>query len=843
MKNKIITTIAIKILILSCFISYGQSIGPKKKQVEGKIRQKDRLKMLNPSYDIMPSDEILKKHEELTKFKRLTYDERNTTTWELVGPNGHISAEGFDFYCSGRVRDIEVLSDNHIRVASASGGLFDINKQPNGSYTHKNLTNEQVLTPWAGSVASDPYDQNIILYGSGEPYIRWGTGLWRSIDGGANWTRVPIADGIGLLAFDEINFTKVKGKVWACGTGGVIFSEDSGASWKLVRQGDFSGLITYDDNPDKVLVAERGKGIYQTTNQGRTWAKLSNGLPNSGFVRIRLSNCRTFPDIIYALYTTDKGDTHGIYKSINGGSSWSRCTVWNADGIPNVDYHWGMADYCSFISVSPVNPNHVISGGGWYIYSEDGSNFYGPTNGQHADFHTGDWSPDGSIAYFGNDGGIYSTNFDKKWNWNYKMNFLPITQFVTISVGRKNPNAISGGTQDNGIVSFNTISNQWSYLLGDGGGVTYDSNNEHRIYATLGVSGYPLSFRNYYKRGPSIFGWAESSIGIEPSDQWWRLVRSDRNNPATIYTQANEKVYYSLDEGQSWNLFYTDKINISYILSMRVSHGLFPNIYVSGYGTDGHNCLRLNTAEWEWFNIFEGLPLIQNPDEFTIPHLYVSENSKLPNRVYALMRGYGDNIKGKVLFKSDEQGLNWVNISGNLPDLPYTVMMEHPRDENVLVVGTDGFGAFISLDGGKNWNLWDDGMPNGTFITDFEYQEYGDGSIFIVMSTYGHSIWRRPLPNSKIVNTYDESIFSFDNQIINAYFDNDLLVVILKSTPSSPYKLKICNLLGQPIFHGECLQDSNVYQSTIDNLSTGTYIVSISNNGRIIGTQKILKKE
>ena len=831
--------LSIVLLISSVYIALSQE--KHKSEAEGQI---EILKRLNPGYNRLSQAEIIQKWRYVDDMQPYQADNRNAEKWKVIGPNGHLSSEGYDFYCSGRVRDVEILSDNLIRVATASGGLWEINIMPDGRHNFKNISDHQVLSSWSGCVSTDPYNQNTILYGTGEPGVKIGTGLWKSTDAGETWKQTTLGTSQYMAAFDEIEFTNKPGMVWSAGSDGVYFSANSGTSWILKKTGNHPGMVIYPEAPEKVLVSEYGRGIYRTKDGGNTWSLLTNGLPNSNFYRIELSNCKSKPDVIYALYTKNDQTTLGIYKTINGGDTWSRCTVINANGEPDIDYHWSMANYCSFISVSPVNPDHVLSGGGWYIYSIDGQNFYGPTEGQHADFHCGGWNQSGNKAYYGNDGGIFRTDMDLKWKWDHKINRIPITQFGTLAISRTDPNAIIGGTQDNGLVYYNSTGKNWFYYLGDGGHVAYDPHDENTIYATLGLTfGAPQIFTNFRKKGPSAAGWVDTPTGLDPSGQWWRLVRTDYNTPSVVYTETDNKVYYSENEGDTWTKFATNEIPIQVIETMRVSHGEYPKLYASGYGPDTSNCMMLDVSFWEWTNITAGLPSKNDGSVYSVPALYISDNPTYQDRVYALMKGYGPQLKGNIVFRSDNNGKEWLNISGNLPELPYTCLLEHPLNDQIIVVGTDGFGLFITDNGGKNWYTFNDSWPKGSLIAELDYQIFSHDSINIVAATYGHSILSRPLPAQLILSDETVKHEKFVNHISKAFFKEESLIIETRGLQGQ-YLLKVCNIEGKCILNKLVDVDNNG-QVTVSssNFIPGIYIASLQQNGKLSGTIKTIKTD
>lgn len=820
-----------------------QTIPPGKILPVHRIRQSEKLEKLSPGGNRHTAMERITLLNDITPVN-LPYQGKGSKSesWELLGPSGIYSSDGSQFICSGRIRDLEVLSDNHVRVVTASGGLWDIIKNPDGRVSYVPLTARAVPSVWGGAVATDPFQKNVILYGTGEPAIRGGAGLWRSQDEGQSWQMIPVNGGIGVGAFDEIEFTRIPGKVWCSGSDGVFLSEDSGLTWSRKRAGNYPGLVVFPDQPDTVLIGEYNRGIFRTRDGGTTWQKCTNGLPTDGFYRVELANCASQPNITYALFTKNDHTTLGIYKSVNGGDSWTRCTVFNALGEPDVDYHWGLGWYCSFISVSPVNPDHVFSGGGWYVYSEDGQNFLGPTQGQHPDFHCGGWSQDGKTLWTGNDGGLYSTAFDKNWRWNVLANDLPITQFVTLAVSRSQPDVIIGGTQDNGLVYYSPVQKKWLYYFGDGGGVAIDPSDAQTLYGTIGVSGPPLTFKNVRKKGPSDGGWQSTNDGLKPSGQWWRLVRTDYNEPTTLYTQVDQEIYYSYNQGHFWHHHNVLKLPMLEINSMRVSIGEYPKLYVSGPGPDTTSLMRLDLSTWDWTNITKGLPArYNNPDGLSIPHVFISENQNFPDRVFAVMRGFGSHLKNNVLFKSDDAGQNWVNISGNLPDVPFTVVLEHPVYENVLVAGTDGFGLFITQDGGVQWNAWDEGLPKGCFITDIDYQKFGEDSVYAVISTYGNSIFRRLLPGKSTVHTRDIQSPERKNGITLVTYNTPVAEVHFAEIQTEETMLRCFSMNGQCIFEKKLtVADFPVARFTVPHPAPGLYLVQLSQSDSILGIRKFI---
>jgi hypothetical protein len=314
----------------------------------------------------------------------------------------------------------------------------------------------------------------------------------------------------------------------------------------------------------------------------------------------------------------------------------------------------------------------------------------------------------------------------------------------------------------------------------------------------------------------------------------------DYNNPPTLFTQTDNKLYYSIDEGKIWDALSFQDLSMNAIGSMDVSHGVFPKIYVSGQGLVDEQMMVLDFAVWEWINITEGLPVQDDRDGFSWPTVYASNNPVLENRVYVVMRGEGPQLRGKTIFRSDNAGLEWTNITGNLPvDIPYTVVFEHPENDNILIAGTDGFGVYITENAGASWSLWDAGFPKGAMITDMDYQKIND-SIFVVISTYGHSIMRRYISSTGTVNTKDLTKKTFVNHIKSVYYDGaNIKLEFIENTPSNKL-LKICNIAGKCIYQNELTLSESSFTAQLNVLPSGVYICSIQNKNNLLGTVRVL---
>lgn len=819
----------VKIFLLSSCIVFSMlnvnnAQGYEVLRVDDANKHTEWLKIMNPSYKNINPDDV-DRLQEFSKSIPYIQNLRNDDTWTAIGPQKITIPSAGTFIVSGRVRDVEVVNDSMVRFVAASGGLWQGKTLANGIKELIPLSHNKIPTVVGGAVATDPFNENIILFGTGETSVRGGAGLYRSADGGQTWSKIFMANNPS--SYTEIEYSAIKNKVWCTSDNGVFRSGNNGQSWQLIRSGYFSGLAIDPIHPDTVLIGQYNGTILRTFNGGSSWTTLGidNGLPITDVARIELGYCKKFPNVIYAFYTNNSNFTLGLYKSEDYGQSWIKCPMYDNDDKIVEDIHWGQGWYNSFISVSPVNPDHVIAGGGWYVASLDGYNFKGPITVQHPDFHTGAWSKDGSKIFIGNDGGLYYTNNDGFYNWESEYNAVPITQFASIAVSKLNPKIMLGGTQDNGIVYYHLGTNLWLNIGGDGGGVSTHPYDEKMMFGTLGLYGGNLLFRNLRKKNLVIGDWEDINNGMAASNQWGRFIKSDYNNPNVLYTSANNTIYRSFNNGENWELFTSGDVPYEYISSLSISLGTNPTIYFTGATFDSCYVHKIDLETFDFYNISNGLPrayVDPSTGNAAYPFVHTYPSEALKNNVYVVMRGLGNHIKDNKVFVSTEKGLNWKNITGNLPDLPYTCLQVHPYDANVMVLGSDGFGVFHTNDGGITWNKWDENIPAGALITDIDYFHGTNDSVFVYISTYGNGIFKRFLPSNEVSSTKDnkEQITYIDKVF---YTEDVLHYTVLKKL--NQLQVKIYNVNGSHVETiDDAASDEGSHNIKLNNLIRGNYI-------------------
>ncbi|MBI5866048.1 MAG: hypothetical protein HZB38_16390 [Planctomycetes bacterium] len=411
------------------------------------------------------------------------------TPWEFIGAkpirNEYWSG---DDDASGRVISIAPHPTNSstIYIASASGGVW---KTTDFGATWVPLTDE-LSTLNHGVLGIDPQNPDTIYAGTGEYTTgSGGDGLFRSTDGGLNWTRIATAGQVGANCSKVVVDPSNPLRVFVSGSAGIVRSVDGGATWATVLGGSCSDLVINRTTPIVMFAGRHNDGIYKTVDGGDTWNRLSSGLPSTDVHRIVLAISRSTPATLYAAIINGSAGLRGFYKTTNSGGAWTQLT-----STPDFPRPQGWYDCCVIVDSSSANtvycggvfPDYAVAG---IIKTTDGGTTWtditrGSIAGQvHPDIQTFAIGPTGTL-WVGCDGGVWkSSNGGQTW---FNMNAtLSVTQNYNIAISASNPNMVIGGTQDNGTIEKNDATLPWTQIVsGDGGFAAYDFVETFRKYTT-----------------------------------------------------------------------------------------------------------------------------------------------------------------------------------------------------------------------------------------------------------------------------------------------------------------------------------------------------------------------
>lgn len=650
---------------------------------------------------------------------------------------------------SGRIGAIDAVTSNPniIYVGAATGGLW---RSTTGGVTWMPLM-DSLPAASIGAVSIFQASPDIVWVGTGERNRRnsagVGTGVYKSMDGGATWRLVGLdstgsIDAIILHPTDPgIAYVAALGNTWTESEHrGVYKTVDGGTSWtKILYVNDRTGagdLVMDPSNPNKLFAAMwehrrwpwfftsggPGSGLYVTHDGGAKWRQLTtdDGLPPGELGRIGLDFSRSDPDIVYAVTEAARSV---LLRSEDGGRSWK--TVNRERGIAQRPFYYAQ------LRVDPKNENRVYNVHGTIDLSEDGGkNFrrFVPFARVHVDHHALWLSPDGETLIDGNDGGVYISR-DRGETWSFVL-ALPLAQFYHLDVDMATPYNVYGGLQDNG--SWMGPSQVWhnggirfydwkEVNFGDGFATVSDPTNPRYGYA-MSQGGFIVRFDKETGERQAIR--PAHPDGVHLRFNWNAGIAIDSQAGAMYY--GSQFVHKSTDMGATWTIISPDLTtndpakqrqretggltvdnstaeNHTTILTIAPSPVERGVIWV---GTDDGNVQVTRNGGQTWSNVAGRIGGV--PPGTWVPHI---EASKFDGGTAFVV--FDDHRRGNnrpYLFKTTDYGRSWRSLV--TPDVEYFIhtVEQDPQRPNLLYLGSE-FGMYVSLDGGQRWHLWRHGVP------------------------------------------------------------------------------------------------------------------------------------
>lgn len=677
----------------------------------------------------------------------------------------------------GRIGDIAVDPRNRSTwyVAVASGGVW---KTTNRGLDWKPIFDEYGSYS-IGCVACDPATPDVVYVGTGENQsqrsVSFGDGVYKSTDGGATFKRVGLekSEHIARILVDPRNpkvvYAAAQGPLWAPGGDrGLYKSTDAGESWQPVLQiSENTGISDLDfdpRNPDVlyatafqrrrhvgVLVGGGPEGgIFRSEDAGKSWKKLTTGLPDVDLGRIAIAVSPSRPDVVYALVTAAKGKG-GFFKSEDRGETWKRQNQY-VNSVPEY--------YCR-IFADPHQFDRVYSVDARMSVTNDGGKTFQALNWRtHGDHHALVFDPADPLHLInGNDGGV-NESYDGGKTWRH-FNNIPTIQFYRIGTDNALPfYNVYGGGQDIGSHAGPSRSiNQLGVGLGDwyriAGGDGFQARGDPKDPATC----YALSQMAGITRVDRRTG---ASKGIKPRVQGENL-RWNWDAPFVISAHDHKRLYLagnrlfrSDDRGDNWKPVSPDltrnidrntlplmgkvwdadavdknRSTTDYgVCSALDESALDENLIY--FGTD--DCLIQITEDagksWRKIDAFPGVPA----------DAYVSDVCASPhdkNVVFASFNNYQRGDFKPYALRSDDRGANWTSIAGDLPDRnPVWSIVQDPVNKDLLFVGTE-YALFFTTDAGRHWVQIKSGAPTICFRDLAIHDREAD----LVAGTFGRGIY------------------------------------------------------------------------------------------------------
>lgn len=749
--------------------------------------------------------------------------------WEFAGPTN----------IGGRITDIEMHPDSPetIYLGAATGGVWKSTN--NGASWEYKFEGVDLIS--IGDIAIDPNNEDVIYAGTGEAnsssFSFLGNGIYKSNDAGESWEHsgLELSAYIGRIIVDYNNSNRVY--VAVCGNlftpseeRGIYRSLDAGENWsRILFVNDTVAaidLVQHPVNPDILYAAmwERtrgleyrhsfgeGTGIWKSVDGGDTWTEMTVGLPSGNIGRPGLAISKSNPNVLYVFYDLPYSQV-GVYKTQDGGDSWTQTNDGQLGGM-NSSFGW----YFGQVRVHPQDENMVWVMGVQTFRTSNGGDSWQENTGWpvHVDNHAMYFDETSNRILLGNDGGLYSTiNNGGSWA---KINNLPFTQFYAIDIDYQNPDRLVGGTQDNNTIMTNTGGlDDWSPILGgDGMYCLIDHSNPDIVYAEY-------QWGNLYKstnggNDMEYIGWAWNNDRVN----WSAPLAMDPVNPNILYF-GTYRVYKSINGGLSWSDVsgdITKGINQYFhtITTIAVSP-INNNIVIAGTG-DG--LIHISTdAGASWENITNGIP------DRWVTHVVADPIDE--NTIYATISGFRWDEQLPHVYKSTNLGQTWQNISSDLPELPVNDIVLDPAVSGNIYIGTDA-GVFFTNNSGQEWFMLSNGLPN-VAVTAMKIHH---PSRSLVIGTYGVSMYRLNLDDIVSVDN-GLSSQSDDIKVFPNPFSNN---ISFKGNIQKDMIIKVYNTAGILI-----LNTNNVVDPEFNKLDNGVYFFNFTDaNGKTFQTEKIIKQ-
>ncbi len=658
-------------------------------------------------------------------------------------------------------------------VGFGSGGLW---KTINNGIDWYSVFNEK-SSLGIGDMELAPSNPSIIYLGTGENlkkprnFTLPGTGMYRSNDAGKTWQHIGLEDSwsIAEIAIHPTNpdivLVSVLGHLWSTNKNrGLYRTNNGGKTWQQVLYvNDKTGandIMISASNPAimyaslwEVYPAISGKnsGVYKSTDAGKTWSACNNGLP-SGLLtgRIGLAVSYSNPNKAYALIDNlknSKNDAAELYKTINGGISWTKTHEKPFKIFPGIGW------YFTDVYVNPKDDEEVYCLGVRLANSSDGGKTFsylgGKVNRMNPSLAQGLhldqcelWINPKNPKHIavGNDGGFY-VSYDKGLSWMHYNN-IPTGEFYDITIDQKT-NLIYGGTQDNATVygppkEINTrFPDPWQYIWidpwdgGDGCVTQVDPVDPAIVYYSM-QHGAAMRLDQHTDTTHYI----QPSLSKDSKD----TLRFNYIAPYFISPHQNKTLYHggnfifkSVDRGDNWKVISPDlsistmnekkSVALGAIVESKLEKGL---LYA---GTDKGAF---------WFSKNDGVSWEENSAGLANHYIRsICPSRFAKTRVYLAMTGINTDDLYSYLYVSEDNGKKWKNINIGLPNEPVNVILEDPTNENILYVGSIR-GVYISIDRGNNWSILGHQMPS-VAVSDLEIHE---STMELVAATHGRGIYK-----------------------------------------------------------------------------------------------------
>ena len=715
--------------------------------------------------------------------------------WRYIGPEGNrfsaaagLPSDPYTYY-----------------VGAASGGIY---KTTDGGVNWDAIFDDQPVQS-IGSLGVSMTDPNVVWAGTGEGKIRShisvGQGAYKSTDGGMNWTLMGL-EQTGRIPRLAIHPTDPD-IVYVCALGhaygpqperGVFRTMDGGESWEQVLFVDentgCSDIALDPANPRNLFAGTwqleihtygrtsggPGGGLHVSRDGGDTWEKLNGpdngiGLPTLPVGKVAVAISPSNTQRVYAMLETGDGipwdgretEDGQVWGSTDGGRSWERITRnRNAMGRPH---------YYSRVVVSPDDEDEAYFLTASFSVSTDGARTINVVPRQDApggDHHDMWIDPgNGDRMIVAHDQGLsISINRGKTWFrqrlTNAQMYHVTVDNEVPYNVlGNKQDEPTYRGPSNSRILGQRRITGiprgMWHHVGGgESGFATPDPVDPNIVWSSASgsgmVGGIVVRYEEDRRQWRGVEVWPEQSRGAAEGVRyrfvWDAPILISPHDHNTVYV-GSQHVHRTQNGGQSWEVISPDlslddrsrmgfsggltgdNIGVEYagvVFGMSESP-IEPGVIWAGTNDGLLHVTRDNGANWT--NVTGNMPDL--PEWLAVRSIAASRYDA--GTAYVAIDGHQMNVRDPHIYRTRDYGESFEKITDGIPPsmLSYTkIIIEDPKRQGLLYAGTEN-AIYVSFDDGDNWQPLQNNLPAAP-VSGIVIQEHFND---LVVGTYGRGFW------------------------------------------------------------------------------------------------------
>ncbi|MCR9295400.1 MAG: glycosyl hydrolase, partial [bacterium] len=621
---------------------------------------------------------------------------------------------------------------------------------------------------------------NVVYVGMGEHAPRGvmtshGDGVYKSTDAGKTWQHLGLAETEHIARIvihpnnPDIVYVAAQGSLHAPSQErGIYQSIDGGQTWERVLfvnelagcaelsmdvsnpQVLYAAMWEHQRKPWIVISGGEGSGVYKTTDGGKTWKPIHEGLPEEkGKAAVAVS--RSNPDRVYLLLESDSQEEKGgLFVSTDAGKKWERIS----QDHRLIQRAW----YYTELFIDPTDEHTVYVLSASALRSIDGGKTWETLSGTHGDYHDLWINPrDARNMIVANDGGAAITfNYGDSWS---RQSNMPTAQLYRVNVDNQFPYRVYAGQQDNTSISIASLElgssgiteRSWNASAGgESAFLAFDPDNPRYVMGGSYLGTIEV-LDTHAEAGTNIMAAPIEYLGRAARDMkhlynWNAPVIWSKHEPDTFY-HAAQLLLRTRDMGKSWEEVSPD---LTRNQDHRQGKGGGPftveAVGAENYGTISYVAESPHEKGVIWTGSDDGMVHLtqdggqtwnnvtpQDLDECLINAIEISPHDKATVYIATTRYKFGDKRPG--IFKSADYGQSWQPINDGIPNGSFTrVVREDDQRKDLLFAGTET-GVYASWNGGRQWHPFQLNLPV-TPVLDMCIR-HDD----LVVATSGRSFW------------------------------------------------------------------------------------------------------